>query len=147
MGGVLAIDHGERKTGVAYTDPARIVARALETLPHGGSSEELLASLEALVRERDVGAFLVGLPVSPRADPDDPETEGERARSVRRFAEALRARFPGRPVFLHDEHLTTKEAEFRLSEAGFRGAERKKRKDSWSALCLLEDWIAAGEPG
>ncbi len=149
MSGVLAIDHGERKTGVAYTDGARILTSALETIPHGGSSPELLDHVARLLEERDVGTFLVGLPIAPRANREaapGPVDLGERARSVQRFAAALGERFPGREVCLHDEHLTTKEAESRLTDAGFRGKERKARKDSWSALVLLEDWLAAGEP-
>ena len=45
-----------------------------------------------------------------------------------------------------DRNLTTKEAESRLIEAGHTGEDRKSRKDSWSALILLEDWMRAGEP-
>jgi len=144
MPGVLAIDHGERKTGIAYTDGARILTSALETLPHGGLEEELFEAIDGLVEERDVATFLVGLPLAPRARDGDP---GERARSVQAFARKLDLRYPHCTVVLHDEHLTTKEAEARLSEAGYRGRERKARKDSWSALVLLEDWLAAGEPG
>ena len=50
-------------------------------------------------------------------------------------------------VTRQDERLSTKEAEALLRDAGHFGEERKARRDSWSALVILRDWIAAGEPG
>ena len=63
------------------------------------------------------------------------------AAEVTPFCNGPRERFPGVAIVLVDERLTTKEAESRLTEAGFRGGERKARKDSWSAALLLEEWI------
>jgi putative Holliday junction resolvase len=65
---------------------------------------------------------------------------------VRRFAARLGARFPGLGLVLWDERLTTKAAEELLREAGFSGRRAKARKDSWSALVLLRDWLESGEP-
>ncbi|MEW6072541.1 MAG: Holliday junction resolvase RuvX [Planctomycetota bacterium] len=138
MPGVLAIDYGEKKSGFAAADPLRIAVRPLETARVAG--EELLAHVAHLLAERDVDTVLVGIPLEPDG------SEGEGAAAVRAFVARLRARFPTLAVCVHDERLTTKEAESLLRAEGFRGREIASRRDSWSALVLLRDWIAAGEP-
>jgi putative Holliday junction resolvase len=139
-GGVLAIDHGTKRTGFAVVDGLRIVAQPLEAFHGPGSGRELVEHVAALLAERSIEVLLVGSPESAGGG-----TSG-RAGEVRAFADALRARFPAVAVVLYDERLTTKEALDLLREAGFHGEERKRRRDSWSALVLLRDWLASGEP-
>jgi putative Holliday junction resolvase len=139
-GSVIAIDHGTQRTGFAVTDALRVSSEPLDAFHGAGDGEALLAHVARLVEVRTVGALLVGLPL--HAD----GTAGGRAADVRAFVGRLREHFPDVDVVSHDEHLTTKEAEARLAEAGHYGAARKARKDSWSALVLLEDWIRSGEP-
>jgi putative pre-16S rRNA nuclease len=136
--GVLAIDPGLAKHGFAVTDRLRIVLQALDSLRAG--EDELLDHVGRLLAERDVSTVLVGLPLHMDG------REGERARAVRGLIERLSARFPHVTVVGYDERLTTKEAESRLRELGYSGRQIATRKDSWSALVLLEDWIRSGEP-
>lgn len=140
MGAVLAIDHGEKKTGFALADGLRIVIRPLEVYRAAGTGDELLARIAHHVDEHPVDTFLVGLPVHMDG------SESERSQAVRAFQESLRSRFPRCSIHLHDERLTTKEAESLLFEAGYRGQDIRKNKDSWAAYVLLMDWIRAGEP-
>ena len=140
MGGVLAIDWGDRKSGFATSDALRISLQPLPTFHGPGSGGELLEHVAGLLAERDVATLLVGLPL------DLDGGEGPRAAATRAFAARLQARFPGLAVVLHDERLTTKEAEAQLREAGHRGRAARSRKDAWAALVLLQDWIASGEP-
>ena len=140
MGSVLAIDHGTKKTGFAIADPLRIAVHALEQVNLAGESEELLDYIEKLLTERDVEFFLLGMPYNMDG------TEGGRSDDVHQFAARLTARFPGVGVRLWDERLTTKAAEEMLRQSGFSGRQAKGRKDSWSALVLLRDWIESGEP-
>ena len=75
-------------------------------------------------------------------------TRGGRAHDVDAFVVRLRKRFPTVDVVLHDERLTTKAADELLVESGHKGADRKARRDSWSALVLLRDWLeSASDPG
>ena len=140
MAGVLAIDHGERKTGLAAADALRIAVRPLEVVRHGGEESALVARLAALLAELDVSTLLVGRPLNMDG------SSGERAGATEALAGRLRERFPALRVVLHDERLTTKEAESLLRAEGYRGRELARRKDSWAALVLLRDWIASGEP-
>jgi putative Holliday junction resolvase len=140
MGAVLAIDVGTRKTGFAVADALRIVAQPLDGVRAGEDDPELLDHVARLLDERDVDTLLVGLPRNMDG------SEGGRAVAVRAFAARLGARFPGLRVVPWDERLTTKAAEELLREAGYGGRAAKERKDSWSALVLLRDWMESGEP-
>jgi len=138
--GVLAIDHGTKRTGFAAVDALRIAAVPLDAFHGPGDGPELLAHVARLLAERTIGVLLVGLP--RHAD----GSEGVRAAEVRAFALRLAARFPELAVVFHDEHLTTKAAEDLLRDAGTRRADWKGRRDSLSALVLLRDWLESGEP-
>jgi putative Holliday junction resolvase len=70
---------------------------------------------------------------------------GQSARS-RQLAIALKASYPGLDVRLYDERLTTKAAQERLLDLGLSEPERRRLRDSFAALVLLEDWILSGEP-
>lgn len=132
----LAVDHGTKRTGFAGVDALRLAPAPLDVVEGGDD-----AALDALARhldERDVGDLVVGHPLNMDG------TAGPRAAEVDAFVARVRARFPELAVHLQDERLTTKEAEERLADAGYFGKERKARRDSWSALVLLEDWIRAG---
>jgi putative Holliday junction resolvase len=140
MGAVLAIDVGTRKTGFAVADALRIVAQPLDGVRAGEDDPALLDHVARLLDERDVDTFLVGLPRNMDG------TEGPRADAVHAFAARLGTRFPRVAVVTWDERLTTKAAEELLREAGYGGRAAKDRKDSWSALVLLRDWLESGEP-
>jgi putative Holliday junction resolvase len=139
-GGVLAIDHGTKRTGFAVTDALRLAVFALDPFRGDGASTDLVEHVAGVCAERTIGVFLVGFPYDAKGQ------EGGRALDVRAFTERLRARFPAIEIVLYDERLTTKAAEDLLRESGLHGAERKARRDSWSALVLLRDWIDSGEP-
>ena len=139
MAGVLAIDHGEKRTGFAVADALHISVQPLGTLPFGGQAPELLDHIAGLLEEREVDTVVVGLPLNMDG------SEGPRARSVRSFMEQLSGRFPELDILGQDERLSTVEADEMLLEAGHRGRHRKARRDSWSALVILRDWLAERE--
>lgn len=138
--GVLAIDHGTKRTGFAAVDALRIAAVPLDAYAGAGDGVALIEHVARLLDDRSVGVLLVGLPRNADG------TEGARAAEVRAFAVRLAARFSDLAVVLHDEHLTTKAAEELLRESGTRRADWKGRRDSLSALVLLRDWLESGEP-
>lgn len=137
--GALAIDYGEKKSGFAITDALRIAFEPLEPVQSDGKVELVLEHVARLLAERSIATIVVGLPLHMDG------SEGERAQSVRAFVARLAARFPDLAVRTWDERLTSKEAESKLREAGVRGKAIRARRDSWSALVLLEDWVRSGE--
>ncbi|MCP3917018.1 MAG: Holliday junction resolvase RuvX [bacterium] len=137
---VLAIDHGEKRTGFAVADALRIGVEPLGVHHGAGDGEELLDYVERLMHDRDVECIVVGYPFNMDG------TSGPRTKAVDAFLARLAERLPGVPLVRRDERLSTKEAEDALREAGHHGKERKARRDSWSAMVILRDWIRAGEP-
>jgi putative Holliday junction resolvase len=127
----MALDHGEARCGVALSDPTGTLAT-----PHAAvarpDSRRGTAELVRLARERDVGCVVVGLPLTLSGE------EGHQAARARAFAARLSERLDV-PVLLHDERLTTRQAE----RAGGTGD-----ADSRAAAHLLESYLArAGAPG
>lgn len=136
--GALAIDHGTKRTGFAVTDTGRLLVTPLHAVP--GGDPGALEGLGKLLEERDISHLVVGYPLNMDG------TKGGRAGQVDVFIALVAERYPELVIVRQDERLSTKEAEERLREAGHFGAARKERKDAWSALVLLEDWIREGEP-
>ena len=139
-GAVLAIDHGTKRVGFAVADALRISSQALETWEAGAAERTLLDHVARLLEDRFVATIVVGLPLNMDG------TGGPRAEEVKSFVRDLAARFPDVNVVTHDERLTTKAAEELLRESAYSRKARKVRRDSWSALVILRDWIASGEP-
>jgi putative Holliday junction resolvase len=130
-GGVLARSRHEAHRFA--TDALHIATYALDT-PTPATANRYRSTSPA-GDERTITTFLVGYPYNMDG------TRGGRARDVDAFVTRLRAKFPGIEVVLHDERLTTKAADELLIESGHTGADRKSRRDSWSALVLLRDWL------
>ena len=126
---ILALDAGEARCGCAVCDPTGTVVTPLEPVPKPDTRKGL-ASLARLVEEREIEQIVVGLPLTLRGE------EGDQVRWTRRFAERLAERVEV-PFVMHDERLTTRQAE----RTGGRAA-----TDSRAAAHLLEAFLAAGAP-
>ncbi len=95
-----------------------------------------LKAIAELVREHEATAVVVGHPLVLSGE------AGERAHHAERFAQALRS-ILSVPVTLHDERLSTVEAERALREAGVRGSRRRRSVDRSSATVILQSWLDA----
>jgi putative Holliday junction resolvase len=123
---VLALDYGSARCGVEVSDPTGTLATPIAPVLRP-SSRKGFAALAALVREREVGRVVVGLPLG-LSGRDTPQTAEARA-----FAERLRAAV-GVPVDLYDERFTTAIAQ--------RSGGAAPTQDTRAAAILLEDWLA-----
>ena len=128
LGPVIGLDLGDARIGVAISDPERRLAVPVGTVHIGQPPGELLA-VAALVRERGATQIVLGLPLSLRGE------RGESAAHAESFAEALRTVVEV-PVELHDERLSTVEAERALGVAGIRGPERRRVVDAAAAAVI-----------
>jgi putative Holliday junction resolvase len=129
----LALDLGRARIGIALADDVLRTARPLEVLPHV-SERENLERIAALAREWEVGQAVVGLPLNM----DD--SEGPAARHARAFAARLGEAL-GIPVALHDERLSTFEAQGRLRERGLDARAQRARIDAEAAAVILQGWL------
>jgi len=123
---VLALDYGSARCGCAVSDPTGTLATPIAPVLRPASRKGF-AALTALVREREVGRVVVGLPLGLSGE-DTAQT-----REARAFAERLGAALDV-PVSLYDERFTTAIAQ----RAGGTAAS----EDSRAAAVLLEDWLA-----
>lgn len=127
---ILAVDFGDRRTGLAATDWTGTIVVPLETLV-GLDDRACARAIAAIAVERETQAIVVGLPLARDG------TIGPRAQRTLRFVEVLR-RETAVPVSTTDEAMTTDEAHARLKEFGVRAARRKKVADSVAAMVILE---------
>jgi putative Holliday junction resolvase len=130
---ILAIDPGERRTGLAATDFLGNIAFPLPKLVHRGF-EELPALLEPLLEERQAEVLVVGIPLNTQGQ------MGPQALKVQALVEILKKRFPKLRIETIDEAMTTDIAHAKLKAAGLKASQRKKLADSLAALEILERW-------
>ncbi len=132
MAGILALDVGDRRIGVAVSEWSDIVS-PLGVIPRGPDE---LEAVRRHVEDRDLGLVVVGLPISLN------DTVGPQAKKVLRFVERLRAALPV-PVETYDERFTTHEAEALLLETGASRARRRQNIDAMAAAQILQGYLAA----
>lgn len=134
---ILALDVGERRIGVAVSDPTGTLARPLQTLARGSREEDFIA-ITALVAEEHAELVVVGRPLGLDG------SEGPQARRIARYAEALAAHLSV-PLVLWDERYTTAEAEEILRR---RRTEKRRRRaraagdlDAIAAAVILQSYL------
>jgi putative Holliday junction resolvase len=132
---IAALDLGRRRIGVAFTDEAGIGAHPVGIVERQ-SFEKDLNAIKEMIRDRNVGLIVVGLPLNMDG------SEGAAALSARKFAErlALELRVT---VEMFDERLTTFEARERLEGMPARRGTRKRGVDALAATVILEGWMQA----
>lgn len=136
----LALDLGDKRTGLATGDAVTRLASPLEVveLPMTGPDhgERLLDALARIIAEERPDAIVVGLPLNM-----DDGSEGAAAVKVRAFADRL-ARRAGLPVHFQDERLTTADADWSMAQSGLTRAQKKARRDALAAAAILRDFLS-----
>lgn len=135
MGRLLAIDYGLKRTGIAVTDPLRIIASPLETV----ESSTLIQYLQSYLQREQVDEFIVGMPKTLKNE------DSQIAPAVRAFVEVLKKTFPEKPVNLVDERFTSSMAQRALIDGGMKKKDRqvKGNVDKVSAAIILQDFMNA----
>jgi len=135
-GRVLGIDFGERRVGVAVSDPTGTLATPLPTLTRRAGKRPPIHALAELAREHGVRAVVVGLPLNLAGE------ETEWAIRVRAMGEEL-GRRTELPVHFVDERMTSVRAERAVRSQGLRRGERerKERVDAGAAALILQGWL------
>jgi putative holliday junction resolvase len=135
-GRVLGVDLGERRIGLAVSDPSATVASPHTVLARTGDPTRDYRAVVEIAREVMATRIVVGWPRSLSGG------EGPAAQGVRREVEALRAiAGAGLPVELHDERFTTVTAERALVSAGVRRRRRRQLVDKVAAAVMLQSYL------
>lgn len=132
----LGVDFGEKRIGMAVSDPTNTLATPLETLVRRAGKRPPIQKMAEIGRELDVGQVVVGLPVSLDG------TEGEWCLEVREMGHKLADRL-GVPVAFVDERMTSVRAERAVRSAGLSKTDReqKGRIDAAAAQLILQAWL------
>jgi putative Holliday junction resolvase len=132
----LGIDFGERRIGLALSDPTGTLASPLPTLKRRAGKRPPLAAIEAIAQENEVGILVLGLPLTLKGEDSD------WTRTVREIGDAL-ARRTGLPVHFVDERLTSVRAERAVRSIGLPKGKReqKDRVDAAAAVLILQGWL------
>ncbi len=133
VGRVLAVDYGERRVGLALSDPAGLIAQGLETIQTPGTGETV-ASIVDIVEEQEVREIILGLPVHMDG------TAGEMAGKVEALADQLRKRVACE-VRTWDERLTSVSARRAMHEMGSTARGDKGSLDRIAATLLLQNYL------
>jgi putative holliday junction resolvase len=133
MARLVAIDYGNKRTGLAVTDPLQLIATALETVP----THTLIDRLKAYVAAEEVEGFVVGWPTNT----DGSETHTTPV--VRGLIRKLKTLFPELAVHQHDERFTSRMALQAMIASGTKKKDRREKGniDMVSATIILQSFM------
>jgi putative holliday junction resolvase len=131
----LGVDLGERRIGLALSDPSRTVASPFEVLRRSGDAAVDRRAIVAVALEEGANVIVVGLPLSLSG------RAGPAARAALAEVEAIRAVAGDIELVVHDERLTTITAERALNEARMGREARRQVVDKVAAAVMLQSWL------
>lgn len=133
MDRIIGIDYGRKRVGVAVSDPLRIFASALETVP----SAKIVEYLKNYTLKEKVERFVIGYPMNLNNKP------AECAKDVDVFLKVLKKQFPDIPVTLEDERFTSQLAMKAMIAGGMKKSDRREKGavDKVSAALILQLYL------
>jgi putative Holliday junction resolvase len=133
MGRIVALDVGQKRTGIAVTDTLQLIANSLTTLP----THEVIAFLKDYLAREPVDAFVVGYPKQMN------NTPSEAVKFIDPFISRLKMVFDGKPVHLTDERFTSKLAMQTMVTGGVKKKDRQNKAllDAISATIILQSFL------
>ena len=130
---ILAIDYGQKRTGLAVTDELQIIASGLTTLP----SETVLAFLKDYFSKENVAKVLIGEPKQMNGEPS------QSTAVIEIFVAQFTKAFPEMSVVRVDERFTSKMAFQTMIDSGLKKKQRQNKAllDEISATIMLQDYL------
>lgn len=138
MSRILAIDYGQKRVGLAVSDPMKIIASALETV----DTKNLMEYLKKYISNNDVETIVVGMPLQTDGSPSPSQSY------ILPFMGRLRKEFPDMKITTADERYTSKLAHHALSQCGVSKNKIRQNKgivDKIAAVIILQDWMEANK--
>lgn len=133
MGRILAIDYGTKRTGIAVTDPLKIISTGLTTVP----THLLFDYLIKYFNKESVERVVIGLPKQMNNEPS------ENMINIERFVQKFAIEFSNIPFVLYDERFTSAIAKKTIIEGGMKKKNRQNKAiiDEISATIILQDYM------
>lgn len=133
MGRILAIDYGQKRVGLAVTDPMQLIATALDTV----SAHEALNYIKNYVEREQVDKFVLGLPKQMNGD------DSQSMQYIKLFAKKMREMFPDIELIYVDERFTSVLAHKTMLDGGLKKKKRQDKAlvDRISATIILQTYM------
>jgi putative Holliday junction resolvase len=133
MGRIVSIDFGKKRTGLAVTDPLKIIATGLMTI----ETPKLMAFLKDYIAKEGVEQVIIGMPTNM----DDSDTHATPL--VKKFIEQFKKAFPSLPIKEVDERFTSKMASQAMLEMGLKKKQRQNKAliDEIAATIMLQEYM------
>ena len=137
MGRILGIDYGRKRSGIAVTDPLKIIANGLTTVP----SHTLIEFIQGYVAKESVEKIVVGLPKQLNGDPS------ECMKYITPFLNRLKKVIPDIPVEMYDERFTSTIAHKAMIDGGMKKSDRRNKEivDTIAASIILNDYLQSNK--
>ncbi len=137
MSRIMAIDYGKKRTGLAVTDPAQIIANGLTTV----ETSKLIEFITNYTAKEPVERFVVGYPT---------QTTGEASENLQRvqaFVNTLKKKFPSIPINMVDERFTSVLAHRTMLDGGVKKKDRQNKAlvDEISATIILQSYMESNK--
>jgi putative Holliday junction resolvase len=129
----MGIDYGEKRIGLALSDPTLTIAQPYQTI-HFVSTKILLKEIGELVDEFQIDKIILGLPLTMKG------SDSKKTMEVRKFGEKIKQRF-NVPVIYVDERLTTVRAHQILNELGKQPSKTRQSVDQLAAQQILQTYL------
>ena len=133
MARILAIDYGQKRIGIAVTDPLQMIANGLTTV----DTPKIYTFLAEYFAHEEVETIVVGFPKTLRNEP------AEVTRLINPFVEKLRKLYPDKKIELIDERFTSKMAFQTMIDSGINKKARQNKAliDQISATIILQNYM------
>jgi len=133
MGRIIAIDYGQKRTGIAATDTLQLIANGLTCV----ASADCLTFLSEYTQKEKVDTFVVGLPKQAN------NTPSASMKYITPFVSKLRKEFPDIEVVFFDERFTSVLAHQAMIDGGLKKKSRQNKAlvDKISATIILQDYL------
>lgn len=137
MGRIIGIDYGRKRTGIAVTDPLKIIANGLTTVP----SHTVIEFLQKYISTESVEKIIVGLPKQLNGEPS------ESMQYITPFLNRLKKVIPDIPVEMYDERFTSTLAHKAMLDGGMKKKDRqnKEKVDTIAATIILNDYLQSNK--
>lgn len=130
---IMCFDYGNKRTGIAVTDPLQMFATGLETI----HPKDIINYVKKYLLSEQVELFVVGEPKQTDGTPS------ETAQNVKGFVTILKKSFPNVPISMMDERYTTKMAAAAIAQSGMKKAAQKNKQliDTVAATIILQSYL------
>ena len=132
---IMGIDYGDRRIGVAISDPMAMIAGGIDTIVNTGGATKCARDIAKVIADYSVGKVVVGYPKNMN------NSEGFRAEATNKFIESLKSCIDGVEIVKWDERLTTVQASRAMNDMGMKRKNKKGSIDKLSAVIILQGYL------